>query len=180
MGQIQKQPHQNPFCALMWTCDDHYQKAINLLEQKFGETLGQGPVYPVTDFTQYYQKEFGPDLKKQLLVFEPPVPLDHFHEIKLWSQALEYQLADPQSENRVINLDPGYLGPSQLVLFSTKGYSHRIYQGHGIYAEVTLLYMHGQFKKLPWSYPDYTWKPNLSFLKKMRDQIVQLARNQPE
>jgi len=178
MGTRQKQPYQHPFCALMWTKEKHYSKTINLLEQKFGDILGQGPVYPVSDFTHYYEQEFGPDLKKQLLVFRQPVPLDHFHEIKRWSNALEYQLDTPQSEQRVINLDPGYLGPSQLVLFSTKGYSHRIYQGQGIYAEVTLLYMHGQFKKLAWSYPDYTWEPNLRFLKKMRARIVQLARNQ--
>lgn len=41
---------------------------------------------------------------------------------------------------RKVNLDPGYLEPSKLVLASTKNFSHRIYLNQGIYGEVTLLF----------------------------------------
>ena len=77
---------------------------------------------------------------------------------------------------RVANIDPGYLEPSKLVLYSTKNFSHRIYVGNGIFAEVTLIYEHGDFKFLPWTYPDYMWRPNVDFLKSVRANIVVLNR----
>jgi hypothetical protein len=77
---------------------------------------------------------------------------------------------------RRINLDPGYLEPSKLVLFSTKNFSHRIYCGDGIFGEVTLIYERGKFKILPWTYPDYYWAESLKFLMAMRNEIVRQSR----
>ncbi|MCK4715406.1 MAG: DUF4416 family protein, partial [Candidatus Marinimicrobia bacterium] len=74
------------------------------------------------------------------------------------------------------NIDPGYLTPAKLVLFSAKNFSHRIYTGSGIFAEVTMLYAHGEFVRLPWTYSDYYWEENLNFLYTMRNKIVKIAR----
>jgi hypothetical protein len=43
----------------------------------------------------------------------------------------------------------------KLVLATTKDYSHRIYLGQGIYAEVTLKHRQGAFQPWDWTYPDY-------------------------
>ena len=61
------------------------------------------------------------------------------------------------SENgrRRINIDPGYLTPSKVVLASTKNYSHRIYMGKGIYAEATLVFRNGRYGPHLFTYRDY-------------------------
>ena len=56
---------------------------------------------------------------------------------------------------RPVNLDPGYLEQSKIVLASTKNFSHRILISGGIYAEVTLLFQEGAWRVLPWTFPDY-------------------------
>ena len=58
--------------------------------------------------------------------------------------------------SRPVNIDPGYVDLSKLVLATTKDAGHRIYLGHGMYAEVTLRHVHGGWETLPWTYPDYT------------------------
>jgi hypothetical protein len=56
---------------------------------------------------------------------------------------------------RPANLDPGLLSAHNLVLASTKAHAHRVYLSDGIFAEVTLVYRHGMYQPLEWTYPDY-------------------------
>lgn len=56
---------------------------------------------------------------------------------------------------RPVNIDPGYINESRLILASTKDFSHRIYLRDGIYAEVTLKYRRGRYESFPWTFPDY-------------------------
>ena len=56
---------------------------------------------------------------------------------------------------RRINIDPGYITSSNLILASTKNFSHRLYLGRGIFGEVTMRYENKDFTRLPWTYPDY-------------------------
>lgn len=60
---------------------------------------------------------------------------------------------------RRVNLDPGLLSQSRFVLASTKDSSHRVPVGHGIFAEITLVYEHGRFRPVEWTYPDYASEP---------------------
>ena len=177
MGEIKTEsPKAHPFTAVMYTSDELLTKVIKGFENRLGPVLGKGPVFHSSDFTKYYEKEFGSDIKKQFFVFQKPCVLDDFHKIKIRSNELELSLGDREKQIRAVNIDPGYLSPSKLVLFSTKNFSHRNYIGNGIYAEITMLFMHGNFKKLGWTYPDYYWENNLRFLRKMRDEIVRYSR----
>ena len=126
------------------------------LVARFGPIDLESPVYPWTH-TTYYEKELGPDLKRQFLFFKQLVPPDALPEIKRHTNELEQQWAQaiPQGNRRQINLDPGYLAPSKLVLATTKDYSHRIHLRDGIYAEVTLMYQGKSFIPLPHTYPDF-------------------------
>ena len=56
---------------------------------------------------------------------------------------------------RKINIDPGYMTLAKVVLASRKNYSHRIYLGRGVFAEVELFYKDGIFNAMPYTYPDY-------------------------
>lgn len=123
---------------------------------RFGPVESESPVYP-WNHTAYYEKELGPDLKRQFLFFKQPIPPDALSEIKQFTNELEQQWVRPSAQGnlRLINLDPGYLAPSKIVLATTKDYSHRIYLRDGIYAEVTLMYQGSSFHALPHTYPDF-------------------------
>ena len=41
---------------------------------------------------------------------------------------------------RKVNIDPGYLLSSRFILATGKEYSHRIYIGKKVYADLTLMY----------------------------------------
>lgn len=105
------------------------------------------------NFTNYYEQELGPGLKRQFLSFQNLVSPDKLVEIKLFTNELEQKWSE--EGKRLLNIDPGYLNDSRVVLASTKDFSHRIYMGQGIYAEITLLFRHKQFEPLPWTYPDF-------------------------
>ena len=70
------------------------------------------------------------------------------------------------------NIDPGYVLHERFVLASGKNFSHRIYIGDGIYADLTLIYQNGNFQKLPWTYPDYADQAMLNFLDQVRSKYV--------
>lgn len=177
MGEIRAAaPLVHPFAAVMFPDEDLYEKSLMLLTEKFGEPLGKGRIFKVSDFTNYYVKEFGDELKKQFIVFRKPVSVEKLYESKIWSNEMEISIRNPKNKKRSVNIDPGYLAPSKFVLFSSKDFSHRIYQGDGIFAEITMLFMHGKFHKMGWTYNDYWDEENRAFLREMRRQIVAISR----
>jgi len=177
MGDIRESaPMVHPFAAVMFPDDELYETSINLLKQKFGEPLGMGRIFQVTDFTDYYVKEFGENLKKQFIVFKEPQSVEKLYESKIWSNEVELTIKEPENDIRYVNIDPGYLTPAKFVLYSSKNFSHRLYQGDGIFAEITMLFMHGKFNKMDWTYNDYWDEENKGFLKEMRKKIVDILR----
>lgn len=175
MGMLKAAPQALPFVAIMFNRKTDLDRLLKILSARLGGVMSSGPVYRVTDFTDYYINEFGDRLQKQFFIFQNPVNLEGFHEIKVWTNDLEFG-SPPIASGRILNIDPGYLEPSKLVLFSTKNFSHRIYCGAGIYAEVTMPFAHGDFICLPWTYDDYYWVKNRRFLAAVRAAMVRLIR----
>ena len=64
------------------------------------------------------------------------------------------------------------------MLVSTKDYSHRVYLGRGIYAEVTLQYEGGSWRSFPWSYPDYRGSSYHDFFSQVRKRLLEQLRKQ--
>jgi hypothetical protein len=126
-----------------------------------------GPVALVSnvfDFveTDYYEPTMGEKLKKIFFAFARTVDPAELASIKrqtnIWEEAyagLVPGAAAGSPAARPLNLDPGYLTEAKLVLASTKDHAHRVYVGHGIYAEVTLHYQNGRWQSHRWTYPDY-------------------------
>jgi hypothetical protein len=73
---------------------------------------------------------------------------------------------------RRINIDPGYITHERFVLATGKNYTHRIYVGNGIFADLTLIYQRGGFQTLPWTYPDYAKENIRSFLTRVRKKYT--------
>ena len=118
------------------------------------------------DYTSYYEKEMGAPLFRRMIVFQRLIQQDELANIKIATNVLENSRL--RGEKRQINIDPGYLLLERFVLASGKNFSHRIYIGQGIYADLTLIYQHGGFKTLPWTYPDYADAPMTEFLCQVR------------
>ena len=90
----------------------------------------QSEVMPF-NFTDYYTKEMGAPLLRKFVSFTRLIDPEDLANIKHQSNALEDEITQSAAGQalgvaRAINLDPGYVEPSKLVLATTKNYSHRI------------------------------------------------------
>ena len=127
------------------------------------------------DLTRYYEPEFGVGLKRCFLAFSGLFPQDSLREIKLKTWQLEYDLAE--DGKRRFNLDPGILTLERLVLATGKNYTHRIYLGSGVFADLTLVYKKGGFCGLEWTYKDYLLPESISFWNMVRDSYRKELKN---
>jgi hypothetical protein len=112
----------------------------------------------------------GGNLKRQWISFKTLLNPDRLADIKVMTNDIEDGLAKDQK--RIINIDPGYLTCANVILASTKDFSHRIYLSKGIYAEVTTIYKKEGFIKLPWTYPDYLCPTAVNFIIKARQCLL--------
>jgi hypothetical protein len=138
---------------------------IKALVEKFGPVDVASSWFPF-DFTTYYNDEMGTPLFRRLFGFKRLIEQRDLAQIKLATNSLEHQYSF--GGKRPVNIDPGYLLHERFVLATGKNYSHRIYIGKGIYADLTLVYTHGRFEPLPWTYPDYASKNIIDFIGKVR------------
>ncbi len=147
-------------------------QAVTELERQFGpvDYLSKWLAF---DYTDYYAPELGAVLFRRVMSFKRLIQQAQLANIK--TQTNEMEQAWSVSGKRQINIDPGYLLPSRFVLATGKNFAHRIYIGHSIYADLTLLYENGQFQTLPWTYPDYADPELQAVLEQIRDKYMDAA-----
>ncbi|MBM4313954.1 MAG: DUF4416 family protein [Deltaproteobacteria bacterium] len=141
--------------------------AIRALSEKYGKIDFISAATPFA-FTDYYTKEFGASLIRRLAAFDRLIRPDSLPDIKWWTNSLERKLS--VEGRRRVNIDPGYIARSHLLLATGKGYSHRPYLRDGIYADLTLIYRSKGFQSLPWTYPDYAGEEMIGLLTRIRDK----------
>jgi hypothetical protein len=144
----------------------YIEKAKYVLGKKFGFIDFQSDIFEF-EHTDYYFKEMGKPLYRQFLSFEKLIRPESLWKIKLLTNKLEKKFS--KSGRRQVNIDPGYLTFSKLILASAKDFSHRIALKGGIYAEITLLYQNGDFRNLEWTFPDYRTLTYKQIFKQIRD-----------
>ena len=169
MGKPKKPNPVKLFAGVLTGYPETISDVKDELESLFGGVDGGSQLFPF-EYTDYYGDEMGSRLKKKFFSFQPLVSPEELAEIKLRTNELERDLAGRLDTEvaRPVNIDPGYVGLSKMVLATTKNYSHRIYLERGIYAEVTLKYENGSYKPLPWTYPDYRSEEYLKFFQDIR------------
>jgi hypothetical protein len=146
------------------------EKLYKMLENLFGSV---DMISPWLDFayTEYYYKEMGSPLYRKVFVFKSLIEQEQLAIIKEKTNKIEDKLLS--GKKRTVNIDPGYLVSSRFILATGKEYSHRIYIGRKIYADLTLRYSKKEgFQKLEWTYPDYASKEMFSFLSKVRSKYL--------
>ncbi len=122
------------------------------------------------NYTDYYYKEMGSPLFRRVIVFKKLIEQKNLSGIKIITNSFEKKWE--KNNKRRVNIDPGYLLLSRFILATGKDYSHRIYLDNGIYADLTLIYKHGEYTPLEWTYPDYASDEMLNFLKKVRQKYA--------
>lgn len=165
MGTIKRPDKVKLIVGLLSSNIDIFRDVAVHLTKIFGKIDFESAVIDFVH-TQYYTEEFGQGLKRKFLSFERPVDPMKAHTAKLKTNRIEKRFL--QNGKRLVNIDPGYLNLSKLILFSTKDYSHRIYLGKGIFAEVTLFFKDKAYNTLPWTYPDYRTKEYLDIFGSIR------------
>lgn len=120
--------------------------------------------------TDYYDASMGQGQRKTFFALEPLMDPGALSERKLASNAaeLEYARLNPGEFSRPLNIDPGYITESKLVMASTKNHAHRIYLQQGIYAEITLRYRGHEWQPWEWTYPDYRRADFQAFFERCR------------
>lgn len=164
--------------GLLSVFDGAFDQAERRLEQLYGALELRGGPFEF-DFTDYYERETGSPIKRRFLLMHELISPGALADIKLATNAIEREIAESGDYPvaRPVNIDPGYLAESKLVLASAKDYSHRIYLRDGIYAEVTLMYRDGAFHPLPWTYPDFQSEGYMRFLIDARAALRRLRKS---
>ncbi|MDR1086848.1 MAG: DUF4416 family protein [Endomicrobium sp.] len=174
MGTIGEPKQVKLFCGIISCEEEIKQKSFDVLKEKLGEIDFISDEMPF-DFSSYYNPEMGNNLKRFWLSFENLASASELADIKVFTNSVEDGFAI--GEKRRINIDSGYVTPANIILATTKDFSHRIYLSKGIYGEVTTIYKKGGYIKLPWSYPDYLSDLATDFFLKIRTKLMnQLTR----
>lgn len=164
------------FFGLLASSPDRLAEATRHLTYDFSAVELSSEVIEF-DLTDYYADEMGSGLLRQWVATTVPILPRELAPIKLHTNRLE-ALFSVQGK-RTVNIDPGYVSLSKVVLATTKDYSHRIYVRDGIYEEVTLVYRRGSgFEPWPWTYPDYRSETAKRFFLAVRESLRAFYRSE--
>ena len=168
MGKARSLESSLLFVGTLYSDSGIYHHTKGILENDFGSILFESPSMP-WDYSTYYRDELGWPIFRQFIFFKNTIDPGILADVKIKTNEIEESVAS--DGKRRINLDPGYLTLSKIVLASTKNYAHRIYLGKGIYAEVTLMYRDDTFKPHLFTYSDYQDKAYIDIFLDMRARL---------
>ncbi len=173
MGQIRESRPVKLICGLLAAGPERLERGKTVLEDRFGPVDFAGDPFPF-DFTSYYVKELGEGILRRFLSFERLIDPGELTAIKVETNRLEEELSE--EGRRTVNLDPGYLDLSKLVLATTKDATYRVYLGQGIYGQSTYYFRDGSYRPWDWTYPDYRTPTAIEFFNRARDEYKRRAR----
>lgn len=157
------------FGSFLYRSDLHCPGDLKKLwSSRYGESDFLTPTFnPLID---YYAKEMQGELNRFLAISHASFPRSALLEGKLLS--LEWENHFAREGRRMVNVDIGFLSLENLILATTKNYSHRIFIDKDIFAELTFEFKKGEFRSLPWTYPDYQDPEKIAFLTTARNRLL--------
>jgi hypothetical protein len=142
------------------------------LERELASRLGPFARGPTLSFSWsgYYDAEMGGRPARSFAAFARLIEPSTLPDIKRWTNELELGFARA-SGGRLFNLDPGLLSLNGFILATTKGRAHRLPLRDGIYGELTLIFEGGDYRPLPWTYPDWASEEYRAYLRGLRADL---------
>ncbi len=155
MGSIRKPRPVKLFVGILSSIPEMMPDVERRLSSLFGPIDLRSEQFPF-DSTPYYNAEMGQPLNRYFFGLADLIPPESIAPIKIRTNKLEAEFSGLRPRvARPVNIDPGYLEESKIVLASTKNFSHRILVADGIYAEVTMQFESKEWRTLPWTFPDF-------------------------
>jgi len=146
------------FIGMLSSAPELFQLCTDIFSKEYGPLDYESLPLP-WNMTNYYRNELGDGIVRRFIFFNELIDPAELPRIKNFAIMIEkkFSIFSDNGLRRRINLDPGYVTEAKVVLATTKDYSHRIYIGLNIYAEVTLKYniRNHQYTACDYTYPDY-------------------------
>jgi hypothetical protein len=164
-------------CGIIASKKRYFKRAEERLVELYGPLDLSSPLFEFV-FTDYYEKEMGRNLKRRFLSFANLIPPEGLSEIKIQTNAFEQEIKEEmKASQRIVNLDPGYLTGSTLIMATAKDFAHRIPLQHGIYAHLEFLFGKKEVRRLSWTYPDYETEGYQTFFLDVRRIYLSQIKN---
>ncbi len=173
MGDVRPPKRVKLFAGLLVGDGDLFSLATRHLEKHFGAVDFESDTWRF-DKTDYYEPEMGADIRRRFVFFEELVSIERLAEIKRLTNDIETRICDDLGQPhfaRPVNIDPGYVAFSKMVLATTKDRVHRIYLQRGIYAEVTLRFESGKWRPWEWTFADYAEETYYAAFTQARERL---------
>lgn len=179
MAQASEAPMVKLICGMISAEPAILDEAAGEMERRVGEIEAVSETWPF-DFTEYYYEQMGRPLWRRFVSFAGLRAADGLAGVKVITNAIEAGFAARPGArvSRPVNLDPGYIEESKLVLASMKNFSHRIYLSQGVFAELTLMHRGVAWGALPWTFPDFASRRYDAFLSEVRGSLRAAKRSQ--
>jgi len=142
--------------SVIYSSMDALADCLKTLERRFGRVEFETAEIPCAN-GERYREEMGAELYRRFFSFEQPVPRSSLASVKGICHKIEPNFADRVEDFhfRTVNIDPGIMTVSSLVMASHHEYGHSVYLTNGVFGELTLVWSNGRFVRLPWTDPDF-------------------------
>lgn len=154
--------------SVVYREEKDYERSLTGIASRLGDVARTSAPFPF-DRTDYYEKEMGTPLFRRFVLTREAVSRDELASAKLAAEAIENECS--VHGKRTVNIDPGLLADENFILATGKNYSHRVYLRDGVFADLTLVYERGEYRPLPWTYPDFASPEIRAFLTGLRNEI---------
>ena len=169
MGEIRTPLPVKLFVGVLTSIPSLIPDVEKRLQALFGSADLRSNLFPF-DQTHYYDEQMGSPIYRQFISFSALIGPSEIAGIKVKTNNLESNFTfESNNMRRRVNLDPGYLEQSKIVLASTKNFFHRILISDGIYGEVTLHYQGKKWHNFSWTFPDYKSERYQEYFSSVRD-----------
>ena len=175
MGTPQPPPAVKLIIGLLAASDALLAEARHVLPHRFGP-IDATSAPTAWNLSTYYRDEMGGAIRRQFVSCERLVAPGKLAGFKQMANEIEDTWRP--AGGRQVNIDPGYLTATKLVLASTKDAAHRVYLSGGIYAEATLHFANGSFGPYPYTYADYAAADAITFFNRVRATYLAQLRVQ--
>lgn len=156
--------------GVLYPTEERWAWLLPRLRELWGEPQRMSSPF-LFDCTDYY-RHIGDPLYRRFLSFPGLRSGEELPEWKRQAISLERE----SGLQRSVNLDPGILDGARLILASTKDRAQRIPIGHGLFAEITLMYRRGQWVSFEYTFPDFRDGRYHAFLSTVRNDWVEASR----
>jgi hypothetical protein len=166
-------------CGVIYKEDALFDEVRRRLAAEWGAVDSRSEGFPF-DLTGYYEDEMGGGLRRRFMSFERLAGPESLPARKIWTIDLESAIrAERGVTGRPVNIDPGYLTASAVVMATAKDFAHRIPLGRGIYAHLEFLFTRTGVRTLDWTYPDLRREPCQAYFRSVRETYLRQLRERP-